>query len=92
MPRLPDLLEVAVPAETVLEARRSGYAVFDQRLAAVVPFLNQRLAHGEPVALDGGPAIGAYANLREARDLLREFLRLLPRAAFRGDVLALARC
>src|SRR5580658_6672737 len=86
--RLPDLLEVAVPAKTVLETGRSGHAVFDQRLAAVVPFLNQRLAHGKAVALDGGTAIGADANLREARGLLRKLLGLLPRAAFRGDIFA----
>src|ERR1700691_3547591 len=73
-------------AETVLEAGRSGDAIFDQRLAPIVPFLDQRLAHAEAVTLDGGAAVGTSADLRKARDLLSNLLGFLSGAAFRRDI------
>src|SRR5262249_30080346 len=85
-----DLREIAVPAESVLEPSRARDAIFDERLAAVVPFLNQRLAHRQAVALDRRAAIGAHAHLREAGDLMRQLLGLLPRAALRREVFAQA--
>src|SRR5215468_8172886 len=78
--RSPNFVEVAVTTEAVLEAARTCDAVRDERFAPVVPFLNQRLAHAEPVALDGGASIGAHANLREACDLPCQLLRLRPGA------------
>ena len=42
---LSNLREITVPAEPPAESGRPGHAVFDQRLAPVVPFLNQRLAN-----------------------------------------------
>ena len=62
--RSTDLFEVAVAAEAVLEAGRAGDAVLDQRAAAVVPFLNQRLAHGQAVAPDRRAPIRAHATTR----------------------------
>src|SRR5262245_49773382 len=86
--RSADLGEIAVAAEPVLEARRAGDAVFDQRFAAVVPLVDQRLAHREPVAPDGRATVGAHADLREACNLARELLGLGARPALRRDVLA----
>src|SRR6476661_3965718 len=85
-----DFSEVAVAAETVLEPGGAVDTVDDQRLAAVVPFLNERIAHREAVALDRRPAIGAHASLREAGDLLCQLLRLLPSASDRRDIFAQA--
>src|SRR5215510_16216399 len=76
--------------EAVREAARARYAVLDQRLAPVVPLLDQRLAHAEPVTLDRGASIGAHAHLREARDLPRELICLLAGATLGGKVLAQA--
>src|SRR5262249_48903576 len=89
-PRSPNFVEVAVTTEAVLEAARTCDAVRDERFAPVVPFLNQRLAHAEPVALDGGASIGTHANLREACDLPCELLRLRPGASLRADIFAQA--
>ena len=74
-------------AEAVLEAGCARYAIRDQRLTSIVPFLDQRVAHAEALALDGRTAIGTRANLREARDLLGDILGFLPRPTFRGEVL-----
>ena len=80
--------EVAVATEAVLETGRAADAVDDQRFAPVVPFLNQRIAHGEAVTLDGGAAIGAHAHLREPRNLLRQLFGFAAGAAFWGDIFA----
>src|ERR1700756_3052525 len=85
-----DFSEVAVAAETVLEPGGAVDTVDDQRLAAVVPFLNERIAHRKAVALDRRAAIGAHASLREAGDLLRQLLRLLPSASFGRNIFAKA--
>src|SRR5205823_12575687 len=87
---LPDLREIAVPAEPAAEAGRPRHAVFDQRLAPVVPLLNQPLADGQAMALDGGAPVGANADLRKARDLLRECLRFRASAPLWSDVFAQA--
>src|SRR5262249_28182576 len=81
--RSPNFVEVAVTTEAVLEAARARHTVRDERFAPVVPFLDQRLAHAEPVTLDGGASIGAPANLPEARDLPRPLLPLRPGSARR---------
>jgi hypothetical protein len=73
--------EVAVATEAVLEAGRAVDAIKDQRLASIVPFLDQCIAHGQAVALDGGAAIGAHAHLREPRDVLRELIGFAAGAA-----------
>src|SRR5262245_34039669 len=86
--RLSNLAKVAVAAEAVLEAARARDAVLDQCFAPVVPFLDERLAHGQPVTPDRGASIGAYANLREPGDLACQFLRLFARTAFGREVLA----
>src|SRR5262245_58893706 len=86
----PNFVEVAVTTEAVLEAARTCNAVRDERFAPVVPFLNHRLAHAEPVAHDGGASIGAHANLREARDPPCQLLRLRPGAPLGGDIFAQA--
>src|SRR5690242_3533913 len=88
--RLTDFCEVAVATEAALETGRSGDAVLDQRLAAVVPFLDQRLAHAESMASDRRASVGTHADLRKARDLLRQFLRLRAGPALRGDIFAQA--
>src|SRR5262249_23918415 len=88
--RLPDLREVAVPAKTTGEAARARDAVFDQRLAPVVPLLNQPIAHRKPLALDGGAAVGTDTDLRKARDLLGEFFRLRASTTLGGEVFAQA--
>src|SRR5260221_1742557 len=85
-----NLLEVAVPAKPILEAARAGHTIRDQCLASVVPFLNQRLAHAKPVTLDCRAAIGAHTDLREARDLPCQLLRLCACAALGGEVFAQA--
>src|ERR1700755_3048363 len=87
---LADFSYVAVAAETVLEPGGAVYTVDDQLLAAVVPFLNERIAHRKAVALDRRAAIGAHASLREAGDLLRQLLGLLPSASVRRDIFAQA--
>src|SRR5580658_2151706 len=86
--RSTDLVEIAVTAEAIFEAARPGDAVLHERFAAVVPFLNQRIAGGEAVAADGGAAVGAGADLREARDLARQRLGLRARAAFGRHIFA----
>src|SRR5712691_1891379 len=63
---LPYLRKIAVPPEPILETAGACHAVGDQGLAAVVPFLNQTLAHAKPMALDGRTAVGTNANLRKA--------------------------
>src|SRR5580658_9481498 len=74
---LANFLEIAVASQTVLEVGRSGDAIFDQRLAPIVPFLDQRLAHAKAVTPDGRAAVGASADLWKARDLLSKFLGFL---------------
>ena len=69
-----NLSEIPVPAEAVPEPARARHAVLDHRLAAVVPLLDQRVAHAQAVALDGGATIDAHTDLREARDLVSECL------------------
>jgi hypothetical protein len=49
---LPNFLKVAVAAETVLKAGCSRHAIRDQRFTAIIPFLDQRVADAEAVALD----------------------------------------
>src|SRR5215470_17786951 len=77
-------------AKTTGEAPRARHAVFDQRLAPVVPFLDQTIAHGKTVALDGGAPVGTDADLRKARDLLGEFFRLRASTTLGGEVFAQA--
>src|SRR5262249_24751948 len=86
----PNFREVAVPAEARLKAARTRDAVRDQRFAPVVPLLDQRLAHAEPVTADSGAPIGAHANLREAGDVAGQLLRFLTRAALLREVFAQA--
>src|SRR5262249_4671941 len=88
--RSPNFVEVAVTTEAVLEAARARHTVRHERFPPVVPFRDHRPAHAEPVTLDGGAPIGAHANLREARDLPRQLLRLRPGAALGSDVFAQA--
>src|SRR6266487_5263279 len=78
--------EVSVPAEAGLEAARARDAVRNQRFAPVVPFLNQGIAYAEPVAADGGAAIGTHADLGEARDVMSQLLRFLARAALGREI------
>src|SRR6266536_5138696 len=85
-PRSPNFREVAVAAEAGLEAARARDAVLNQRFAPVVPFLNQGFAHAEPVAADGGAAIGTHADLGEACDLMSQLLRFLARAALGREI------
>src|SRR5262249_54882953 len=85
-----DFREVAVSTETVLEARGTGNAVFDQGFASIVPFLDQRLADRETVTLDRRAAVSPYADLRETRNLLCQFFGLCARTSFGGHVFAQA--
>src|SRR5262245_40430393 len=64
-----DLVKIAVPAKAVPKAARPRHTVLRERFAPIVPFLNERFAHVEAMALDGRAPIGAHANLRKARDL-----------------------
>ena len=48
---LPNLVEIAVPAEPILEAGSARSAVLNQRCLAVVPRLDQRIALGAPRGL-----------------------------------------
>ena len=41
-----NLVEISMPTEAILEAARARYAVRDQCFTPIVPFLNQRFAHG----------------------------------------------
>ena len=86
--RLIDFPEIAVPAEAVLEAGGAGDAIFRQGFAPIVPFLNQRIANGEPMAADGGTTIGTDADLRKARDLAGEPLGFFADGAVRHDIFA----
>src|SRR5437667_4522186 len=87
---LPYRRKIAVPPEPILETAGAFHAVGDQGLAAVVPFLNQTLAHAKPMALDGRPPVGTNANLRKARNLLCQCLCLRARSPLRGEVFAQA--
>ncbi len=80
--------KIAVPTETISETTRTGHAVPNQRLASVIPFLNQRLAHAKTMALDRRASIGARADLGELRYVLRELLRFLPRAPLGREIFA----
>src|SRR3982751_1079979 len=77
-------------AEPAAETAGPRHAVRDQRFAAVIPFLNQRLADAEAMALDGGAPVGADADLRKPRDLLGERLRLGAGSALGGQIFAQA--
>jgi len=88
--RSADRIEVAVPTETVLKAARTRHTILDQRFAPVVPFLDQRLTYAKPMTLDCGASVGAHTHLREASDLLREFLSFFTGTPFRADVFAQA--
>src|SRR5262249_27282886 len=88
--RSPNFVEVTVTTKPVLEAARTPHTVRDERFAPVVPFLDQRLAHAEPVTPDRGASIGSHANLREAPVPPRQLLSLLASAALGGDVFAQA--
>src|SRR5262249_26304058 len=68
---LADLREVAVSAQAILETGRALDTISDQRFASIVPFLDQRIAHAEAMALECGASVGADANLRESCDFLR---------------------
>src|SRR5258706_16358278 len=83
---LPYLRKIAMPPEPILETAGACHAVGDQGLAAVVPFLNQTLAHAKPMALDGRTTVSTNANLRKARDLLCHCLCLRACAPLRGEV------
>src|SRR6185369_11313351 len=85
---LSNLRKVAVSTETVLEARGSGNAVFDQGFASVVPLLDQRIANRKPMTLDRRATVGAHADLRESRNLLRQFFRLCACTSFGSHVFA----
>src|SRR5882757_3131942 len=87
---LADLRKIAVSAEPATEAGCARHAVRAQCLAPVVPLLDQRLADGKAVALDGGPSVGANADLRKARDLLRERFCFRAGSSLRGNVFAQA--
>ena len=49
--RLRDFAKVAMPAKAVLETARARDAAGTEQLAAVIPFLNQRLPHAQSVTL-----------------------------------------
>src|SRR5258708_5609278 len=83
-----NLAEIPMPAQPILDPRRSRHPILYQRFAAVVPLLYQRIAHAEPVALDRRAPVRAHAHLRKARDFLRELLRLRARATLRREVFA----
>src|SRR5262249_59818813 len=75
-PRLANPIEVSMPSKAAGKASRSLDPIDFQRLAAVVPFLDQGLAHAEAMAFDRRPPIGPHADLGKAGDLLGKFLRL----------------
>ena len=81
---LSEFAEIAMPAEAVAKTARPGHPVAHKRLAPVVPFLNQRLAHAKAMALDRRAAVDAHADLRKTRDLARQLLRLVAGAAAGG--------
>src|SRR5262245_15382705 len=85
-----DLREIAMAPQPALEAAGTRYAIGDQGFAAIVPFLNQRVAHTKPMAFDGRTPVCANAHLREAGNLLRQLLGLRSGAALGGDVFAQA--
>ena len=55
-------------AKAVLEATRTGNAIFNQRFAPIIPLLNQRLAYAQSMTFDGRASVGTHANLRETRE------------------------
>src|SRR5262245_49473188 len=84
--RLANPIEVSMPSKAAGKASRSLDPIDFQRLAAVVPFLDQGLAHAEAMAFDRRPPIGPHADLGKAGDLLGKFLRLGAGAALGGEV------
>src|SRR5262245_25735792 len=86
--RLANAGKVAVASKATFEAARARHPVRLQGLAPVIPLLDQRCAHAEPVASQCRAPIGAHAHLWEAGDLLRQLLRLGPRSALGGQILA----
>src|SRR5215204_276853 len=82
--------EIAVPSEPAAEAGCPGHAVFDQRLASVVPLLDQGLAHRQTMTLDRRSSISAHTDLWKPCNLLRQLLRLRPCSPFLGDIFAQA--
>ena len=45
-----DLGKIAVPPQAHFETARTGHAIRDQRLAAIVPFLNERIPYRKSMA------------------------------------------
>src|SRR5215475_13375952 len=87
-PALSDPGEVAMPAKAVFETSRAGNAVLDQRFASVVPLLDERLAHGKTMTLDGGPPVRPDADLGKAGNLLRELLCLCASGSLWSEIFA----
>src|ERR1700730_10424625 len=83
-----DLLEIAVPAEAVLEAGCSGHSVLNQGFAPIVPFRNQPGAHRKAMTRDGRAPVSAHTHLRKARDLACQLFRLRTRPALGGEIFA----
>src|SRR5262245_48071453 len=79
-----------MPAEAVPKTARARHAVVNQRLAPVVPFLNECIAHAKPMTSDGGAPVGPHTDLRKACDFARQFLGFGARAALGRDILAQA--
>ena len=75
-----------MPPEAVPEPARSRHTILDKCFAPIVPFLNERFAHIKPVTLNGGASIGTHTDLREARDLACQLLRLLASAPPSPDI------
>ena len=66
--------EIAVPTKPISETASAGHTVFDKRFAAVVPFLNERLANAKPVTFYCRASVRSHASLRKnARSLLARF-------------------
>src|SRR5260370_25338552 len=82
------LLRRSSPGGTAPGRPRPRHTILDKCFAPIVPFLNERFAHIKPVTLNGGASIGTHTDLREARDLACQLLRLLASAPPRGDVFA----
>src|SRR4029078_9456299 len=83
-----DLREVAVAAEAILESRGTRGAIFDQCFAAVVPLLDQRVAHREPAALDCRAPVRADAYGRKGCNLVGKLFGLGAHFAIRHEVFA----
>ena len=82
--------KIAVASKAALEAARTCHPVRLQGFTPIVPLLDQRFAHTEPMAFNRRAPIGAHADLREAGDLVRQLLRLGARSALGGEIFAQA--